>query len=125
MNDKICGIFDELVFPSLQNVDDSKAFFKRKIEFLTKQIEKIQPVLQEKHAMKQGKPGLNSQNGLISSYIMKINLPSVNLQMVGCARTIHFALYRILKTVLTLTRDGIDYKCNQNHAKYLHITVFK
>lgn len=42
--------------PSVQNVEDSKAFFKRKIEFLTKQIEKIQPVLQEKHAMKQGKP---------------------------------------------------------------------
>lgn len=85
LNDNICGIFSELVFPSLQNVDDSKAFFKRKIEFLTKQIEKIQPVLQEKHAMKQGKPGLNSQNGLISSYTMNVYLSSVNLQMVGCA----------------------------------------
>uniref|UniRef100_A0A669E4P5 Prefoldin subunit 5 n=1 Tax=Oreochromis niloticus TaxID=8128 RepID=A0A669E4P5_ORENI len=37
-----------------KNVEDSKAFFKRKIDFLTKQIEKIQPALQEKHAMKQG-----------------------------------------------------------------------
>ncbi|CAL8382408.1 unnamed protein product [Boreogadus saida] len=36
-----------------KNVDDSKAFFKRKIDFLTKQIEKIQPALQEKHGMKQ------------------------------------------------------------------------
>ncbi|KAM9409551.1 prefoldin subunit 5 [Pholidichthys leucotaenia] len=36
-----------------KNVEDSKTFFKRKIEFLTKQIEKIQPALQEKHAMKQ------------------------------------------------------------------------
>ncbi|XP_037535522.1 prefoldin subunit 5 [Nematolebias whitei] len=36
-----------------KNVGDSKAFFKRKIDFLTKQIEKIQPALQEKHAMKQ------------------------------------------------------------------------
>ncbi|RMB92429.1 hypothetical protein DUI87_31146 [Hirundo rustica rustica] len=27
--------------------------FKRKIEFLTRQMEKIQPALQEKHAMKQ------------------------------------------------------------------------
>uniref|UniRef100_G3N6G0 Prefoldin 5 n=1 Tax=Gasterosteus aculeatus TaxID=69293 RepID=G3N6G0_GASAC len=36
-----------------KNVEDSKAFFKRKIEFLTKQIEKVQPALQEKHAMKQ------------------------------------------------------------------------
>jgi len=36
-----------------QNVEDSKEFFKRKIDFLTKQIEKIQPALQEKHAMKQ------------------------------------------------------------------------
>ncbi|RVE73184.1 hypothetical protein OJAV_G00048440 [Oryzias javanicus] len=36
-----------------KNVEDSKEFFKRKIDFLTKQIEKIQPTLQEKHAMKQ------------------------------------------------------------------------
>uniref|UniRef100_A0A3P8TDA8 Prefoldin 5 n=1 Tax=Amphiprion percula TaxID=161767 RepID=A0A3P8TDA8_AMPPE len=36
-----------------KNVGDSKAFFKRKVDFLTKQIEKIQPALQEKHAMKQ------------------------------------------------------------------------
>uniref|UniRef100_A0A8C5MD08 Prefoldin subunit 5 n=1 Tax=Leptobrachium leishanense TaxID=445787 RepID=A0A8C5MD08_9ANUR len=36
-----------------QTVDDAKGFFKRKIDFLTKQIEKIQPALQEKHAMKQ------------------------------------------------------------------------
>uniref|UniRef100_A0A673C909 Prefoldin 5 n=1 Tax=Sphaeramia orbicularis TaxID=375764 RepID=A0A673C909_9TELE len=36
-----------------KNVEDSKSFFKRKIDFLTKQIEKIQPALQEKHAMKQ------------------------------------------------------------------------
>ncbi|XP_056130217.1 prefoldin subunit 5 [Lampris incognitus] len=36
-----------------KNAEDSKTFFKRKIDFLTKQIEKIQPALQEKHAMKQ------------------------------------------------------------------------
>ncbi|KPP73339.1 prefoldin subunit 5-like [Scleropages formosus] len=36
-----------------KNVEDAKEFFKRKIDFLTKQIEKIQPALQEKHAMKQ------------------------------------------------------------------------
>ncbi|XP_008318238.1 prefoldin subunit 5 [Cynoglossus semilaevis] len=36
-----------------KKVKDSEAFFKRKIDFLTKQIEKIQPALQEKHAMKQ------------------------------------------------------------------------
>uniref|UniRef100_A0A3B3RVI4 Prefoldin subunit 5 n=1 Tax=Paramormyrops kingsleyae TaxID=1676925 RepID=A0A3B3RVI4_9TELE len=36
-----------------KNVEDTKEFFKRKIDFLTKQIEKIQPALQEKHAMKQ------------------------------------------------------------------------
>ncbi|XP_062401367.1 prefoldin subunit 5 [Sardina pilchardus] len=36
-----------------KNVDDTKNFFKRKIDFLTKQIEKIQPALQEKHSMKQ------------------------------------------------------------------------
>ncbi|CDQ63819.1 unnamed protein product [Oncorhynchus mykiss] len=37
-----------------KNVDGTKEFFKRKIEFLTKQIEKVQPALQEKHGMKQG-----------------------------------------------------------------------
>ncbi|OCT92991.1 hypothetical protein XELAEV_18016057mg [Xenopus laevis] len=36
-----------------KTVKDAKDFFKRKVEFLTKQIEKIQPALQEKHAMKQ------------------------------------------------------------------------
>ncbi|XP_060723004.1 prefoldin subunit 5 [Tachysurus vachellii] len=36
-----------------KNVEDGKDFFKRKIDFLTKQIEKIQPTLQEKYAMKQ------------------------------------------------------------------------
>ncbi|KAJ6654737.1 hypothetical protein lerEdw1_006600 [Lerista edwardsae] len=36
-----------------KSVDDAKDFFKRKIDFLTKQMEKIQPALQEKHAMKQ------------------------------------------------------------------------
>uniref|UniRef100_A0A8C0LD31 Prefoldin subunit 5 n=1 Tax=Canis lupus dingo TaxID=286419 RepID=A0A8C0LD31_CANLU len=41
-----------------KTVEDAKDFFKRKIDFLTKQMEKIQPALQEKHAMKQGKVGL-------------------------------------------------------------------
>uniref|UniRef100_A0AAZ3S5M2 Prefoldin subunit 5 n=1 Tax=Oncorhynchus tshawytscha TaxID=74940 RepID=A0AAZ3S5M2_ONCTS len=36
-----------------KNVNDTKEFFKRKIDFLTKQIEKIQPALQEKYGMKQ------------------------------------------------------------------------
>ncbi|XP_058030155.1 prefoldin subunit 5 [Ahaetulla prasina] len=36
-----------------KTVDEARDFFKRKIDFLTKQIEKIQPALQEKHAMKQ------------------------------------------------------------------------
>lgn len=54
---KCLNVFElcwDFAFISLQNVEDSKAFFKRKIDFLTKQIEKIQPALQEKHAMKQG-----------------------------------------------------------------------
>ncbi|XP_012587703.1 PREDICTED: prefoldin subunit 5 isoform X1 [Condylura cristata] len=37
-----------------KTAEDAKEFFKRKIDFLTKQMEKIQPALQEKHAMKQG-----------------------------------------------------------------------
>nr|ACM08735.1 Prefoldin subunit 5 [Salmo salar] len=36
-----------------KNVNDTKEFFKRKIDFLAKQIEKIQPALQEKYGMKQ------------------------------------------------------------------------
>nr|XP_021408860.2 prefoldin subunit 5 [Lonchura striata domestica] len=36
-----------------KSAEDARAFFKRKIEFLTRQMEKIQPALQEKHAMKQ------------------------------------------------------------------------
>ncbi|NXI49701.1 PFD5 protein, partial [Chloroceryle aenea] len=39
-----------------QTADNARDFFKRKIDFLTKQMEKIQPALQEKHAMKQGEP---------------------------------------------------------------------
>ncbi|XP_071588935.1 prefoldin subunit 5 [Heliangelus exortis] len=36
-----------------KSTEDARDFFKRKIDFLTKQMEKIQPALQEKHAMKQ------------------------------------------------------------------------
>lgn len=54
--------WDLLIAPhspvTLQTAEDAKDFFKRKIDFLTKQMEKIQPALQEKHAMKQGKLGL-------------------------------------------------------------------
>ncbi|XP_044299006.1 prefoldin subunit 5 isoform X1 [Varanus komodoensis] len=45
----------------LQSVDDARDFFKRKIDFLTKQIEKIQPALQEKHGMKQAVIEMMSQ----------------------------------------------------------------
>ncbi|NXY00492.1 PFD5 protein, partial [Centropus bengalensis] len=40
---------------------DARDFFKRKIDFLTKQMEKIQPPLQEKHAMKQAVVEMMSQ----------------------------------------------------------------
>ncbi|CAN0357746.1 prefoldin subunit 5 [Lampetra fluviatilis] len=36
-----------------KTVEEAKEFFQRKIDFLTKQIEKIQPVLQEKFSLKQ------------------------------------------------------------------------
>ncbi|KAH3705189.1 prefoldin subunit 5-like [Dreissena polymorpha] len=35
------------------SVDNAKDYFKRRIDFLTKQMEKIQPILQEKYKMKQ------------------------------------------------------------------------
>uniref|UniRef100_A0A8D0HNW6 Prefoldin subunit 5 n=1 Tax=Sphenodon punctatus TaxID=8508 RepID=A0A8D0HNW6_SPHPU len=44
-----------------QTADDARSFFKRKIDFLTKQMEKIQPALQEKHAMKQAVMEMMSQ----------------------------------------------------------------
>lgn len=53
----------------LQTAEDAKDFFKRKIDFLTKQMEKIQPALQEKHAMKQGKLGLGHRLTLPTSMI--------------------------------------------------------
>ncbi|CAI9720676.1 prefoldin subunit 5-like [Octopus vulgaris] len=34
-------------------VDSSKKFFKRKVDYITKQIEKMQPLLQDKYRMKQ------------------------------------------------------------------------
>ena len=36
-------------------VEDAKGHFKRKVEYLTKQMEKIQPLLQDKFRMKQSK----------------------------------------------------------------------
>ncbi|XP_078063818.1 prefoldin subunit 5 [Mustelus asterias] len=36
-----------------KTVEEARDFFKRKVEFLTKQIEKVQPALQEKYTMKQ------------------------------------------------------------------------
>uniref|UniRef100_A0A6I8N6Y2 Prefoldin subunit 5 n=1 Tax=Ornithorhynchus anatinus TaxID=9258 RepID=A0A6I8N6Y2_ORNAN len=44
-----------------QSAGDAKDFFKRKIDFLTKQMEKIQPALQEKHTMKQAVMEMMSQ----------------------------------------------------------------
>ncbi|KAF4013160.1 hypothetical protein G4228_004409, partial [Cervus hanglu yarkandensis] len=44
-----------------KTAEDAKDFFKRKIDFLTKQMEKIQPALQEKHAMKQDVMEMMSQ----------------------------------------------------------------
>uniref|UniRef100_A0A8I5Y1V4 Prefoldin subunit 5 n=1 Tax=Rattus norvegicus TaxID=10116 RepID=A0A8I5Y1V4_RAT len=44
-----------------KTAEDAKDFFKRKIDFLTKQMEKIQPALQEKHAMKQAVVEMMSQ----------------------------------------------------------------
>lgn len=37
----------------VKTAEDAKDFFKRKIDFLTKQMEKNHPALQEKHAIKQ------------------------------------------------------------------------
>lgn len=35
--------------------EKAQEFFKRKIEYLTKNIEKVQPILQEKYRSKQGR----------------------------------------------------------------------
>ena len=39
----------------LQSVDGAVDYYKRKTEYLTKQMEKLQPLLSEKYRMKQGK----------------------------------------------------------------------
>ncbi|XP_055150001.1 prefoldin subunit 5-like isoform X2 [Symphalangus syndactylus] len=44
-----------------KTAEDAKDFFKRKIDFLTKQMEKIQLALQEKHTMKQAVMEMMSQ----------------------------------------------------------------
>ncbi|WP_256628147.1 prefoldin subunit alpha, partial [Vibrio parahaemolyticus] len=44
-----------------KTAEDAKDFFKRKIDFLTKPMEKIQPALHEKHAMKQAVMEMMSQ----------------------------------------------------------------
>uniref|UniRef100_A0A667HY37 Prefoldin subunit 5 n=1 Tax=Lynx canadensis TaxID=61383 RepID=A0A667HY37_LYNCA len=36
-----------------KTAEDAKGFFKRKMDFFTKQMEKMQPALQEKHATNQ------------------------------------------------------------------------
>ena len=60
-----------------KTAEDAKDFFKRKIDFLMKQMEKIQPALQEKHAMKQGKIGLRHPFTLSTSMIKSMD-SSVN-----------------------------------------------
>lgn len=39
----------------LQTLKEAKDYFKRKIEFIAKQIEKIQPLVMEKQSLAQGK----------------------------------------------------------------------
>lgn len=38
----------------LQTIPEAQNYFKRRTEYLTKQMEKLQPALQEKFRMKQG-----------------------------------------------------------------------
>jgi prefoldin subunit 5 len=38
----------------LQKIAAAKDYYQRKVEFLTQQMEKIQPLLQEKYQMKEG-----------------------------------------------------------------------
>lgn len=45
----------------MKTAEDAKDFFKRKIDFLTKQMEKNHPALQEKHAIKQADMEMGSQ----------------------------------------------------------------
>ena len=39
----------------LQNAEQGKEYFKQKVEYLMKEMEKVQPLLQEKFKMKQGR----------------------------------------------------------------------
>ncbi len=43
-----------IVMFSFQNIKDAKQYFKRKVDFISKQIERIQPMLVEKSNIRQG-----------------------------------------------------------------------
>ena len=43
------------VLYTIQSLEGAEKYFVRKIEYLTKQIEKVQPGLIEKHRIRQGK----------------------------------------------------------------------
>ncbi|XP_023376489.1 prefoldin subunit 5 isoform X1 [Pteropus medius] len=73
-----------------KTAEDAKDFFKRKIDFLTKQMEKIQPALQEKHAMKQGKLGLGHLFTLCASMIKNVDC-SVNPGTLDQSLTVFFS----------------------------------
>lgn len=69
-------------------MDNAKEYFKRRIDFLTKQIEKIQPVLQEKYKMKQGKTAdfilLHLLTMFMSSSTMKAGSQDMTLAVMQC-----------------------------------------
>ncbi|XP_072350957.1 prefoldin subunit 5 [Scyliorhinus torazame] len=61
-----------------KTVGEARDFFKRKVEFLTKQIEKVQPALQEKYTMKQ------AVNEMLNQKIQQ--LAAVNISQTGTVK---------------------------------------
>lgn len=87
----------------LQTADNARDFFKRKIDFLTKQMEKIQPALQEKHAMKQGMDML-----VFSGRPGSGALPTAGTHLFLTARTAPGQLPSLCACSLPCSCDGND-----------------
>jgi len=64
-----------MIILCFQDLKSAEEYFQRKMEYVTAQIEKIQPILIEKHKMRQGEY-------LISSVGKSINILLINC---GCS----------------------------------------
>uniref|UniRef100_A0A8C8XSM6 Prefoldin subunit 5 n=1 Tax=Panthera leo TaxID=9689 RepID=A0A8C8XSM6_PANLE len=67
-----------------KTAEDAKGFFKRKMDFLTKQMEKMQPALQEKHATNQAAMEMRSQKRQQLTLIATLRLMFISSPFLNC-----------------------------------------